>query len=149
MNLTLEIISFAVAVLVLNVLDSVTTELCFKQYPDKELKGEGNPFMRRLMLKNRVLAEVVKQAAIIGIVIYFLWKCDLTGLRLMTIAFGIVVLNNAFIVISRAVTKRKVISPIKRLVALLHMREKFAYLVVVNIILLLTLAIHELVWGLG
>jgi hypothetical protein len=130
-------------------LDSVTTELCFKQYPDKELKGEGNPFMRRLMLKNRMLAEIVKQVAIVGIVIYLLWENNLFGLRLSAIAFGLVVLNNSTLVISRAVTKRKVISPIKRLVALLHMREKFAYLVVVNIILLLTLAIHELVWGLG
>jgi len=58
MELTPEVILFALLVMVLNVMDSVTTNLCFKQYPDKELKGEGNPIMRWLMLKNKALKAI-------------------------------------------------------------------------------------------
>ncbi len=49
--MSIGIIAFAILTLVFNVLDSVTTELCFRQYPDKQLKGEGNPFMRGLIYR--------------------------------------------------------------------------------------------------
>lgn len=65
-----ELLAIAILVMLLNVLDSVTTEIGFRQYPDKDLKGEANPTMRWLMLKNKWLAEIVKQSAVLALVIF-------------------------------------------------------------------------------
>jgi len=147
MGLTTEVILFALLVLVLNVMDSVTTSLCFKQYPDKELKGEGNPIMRWVMLKSRVLAEVFKHGFVLGLVIWWLLGNQLETLRFATIMFGMVVLNNTYILVSRAVTKWKVVSPTKRLIAFLHLPSKYSYVVVLVVIFLLSGVIYRLAWG--
>ncbi len=46
MNFNIEGVLSGLVIIVLNVLDSATTNLAFRQYPDKELKGEGNPFIK-------------------------------------------------------------------------------------------------------
>lgn len=134
--MTIEILIMALMVLTLNVLDSVTTHLAFKQYPDKEFKGEGNPLMRRLMLKNKWLAEVVKQLLILAIVSYLLYKIDLDMLHFMAICLGLVVLNNTVVISSRAILKRKVRTPIKMITKFLHIPEKYDYGFAISIILL-------------
>lgn len=142
-----EILFIATIVILLNVLDSATTALCFKQYPDKELKGETNPFMRWLMLKNKVLAEVLKQGVILALVIYCLVSNDMEVLRLFVIMLGIVVLNNSYVLISRATTKRKIISPLKQLCGLLHLPNKAAYPLVIIIMLGIAYAITQFIWN--
>ena len=147
MGLTLEVILFALLVLVLNVMDSVTTELCFRQYPDKSLKGEGNPVMRWLMLKSRTLAEICKQGFVFGIVAYFVYNYELVSLRYALIMFSLVVLNNSYVFLSRALLKRKVETPFHRLIAFLHIPDRFGYLSIIFIIVLLTRSIYYLIWG--
>lgn len=134
-------------VMVLSVLDSYTTHLCFKQYPDKELKGEGNPIMRRLMLKNRVLAEVFKHGFTFAICIWLVITNEMDTIRLLALALGLVVLNNAFVVVSRAITKRKVATPAERLRRALHMREKLTYVVAILMVFCLAVIINSVVWG--
>ncbi len=130
----LTAVLMGITVMVLNVLDSVTTALAFKQYPDKALKGEGNPFMRRLMLKNRLLAEVIKQGAVLAVVIFGIVFNQVIGLRQLSILLGLVVINNSWIVISRAVTKRKVLGPSRMLQRALHIPNKYLYIVVVVVL---------------
>lgn len=146
MQLTLGIIVLAGVAIILNVLDSVTTALAFKQYPDKELKGEGNPLMRWLMLRNRKFAEAFKHIAMLILVVC----CILFGLsqsiKLLVIMFGLVVLNNSFIVVSRAVTKRRVITPADKLRRILHIPEKYLYLVIVLILIFASRGIYMLIW---
>ena len=143
----LEIIMFAVLVIVLNILDSTTTAICFKQYPDKELKGEGNPVMRFIMLKNKWLAGGLKQGMILALVIACLIMGEIISLRTMGILFGLVVLNNTYVILSRAITHREVISPVRKLQNILHLPDWGVYSLVVLILLGLTYLIHTVVWG--
>lgn len=145
--MAVEILVVALLVLTLNILDSVTTHLAFKQYPDKELKDEANPFMKWLMRKNGTLAEVVKQFGILALVLWCSLEGDLFSLRFLSLGLGLVVLNNTTIVVSRAITKRKVRSPIKLLTGCLHIPEKYSYVLALAIILPLAFAIDYFVWG--
>lgn len=146
MGLNHEMWLVALLVLVLNVMDSVTTSLCFKQYPDKELKGEANPIMRWLMLKNKVLAEVLKQGFVLGFIVWCLFGHELSTLRMATVMLGLVVLNNTYVLVSRVITKRAVASPIKSLRMLLHIPDKYTYLVALAVIFLVGIAIYNLLW---
>jgi len=148
MALPLESVLFALLILVFNVLDSVTTRLCFRQYPDKELKGEANPIMRWLMLKNQWLSDAVKQVVVIGVVVVLVLARDLFALRIVSVMLGLVVLNNTTTVVSRAVIKREVPSPIKRLRLLLHLPDNFSYPLALAVIFGLSMMIYGLVWGL-
>jgi len=143
----IEIITFAVLVIVFNILDSTTTAICFRQYPDKELKGEGNPVMRLLMLKNKWLAEGLKQGMILGLVIGCFIMGEIISLRMMGIVLGLVVLNNTYIILSRAITHRRIIGPVKKLQNLLHLPDWGVYSLVVLMLLGLTYLIHFAFWG--
>lgn len=145
-NIPLSMIIIAIVIMTLNVLDSVTTNLCFRQYPDKELKGEANPFMRKIMLKNHMFAEVIKQVGVLGLVIYFLSIKDILTLRYFALILGLVVLNNSYVLISRAITKRKVVSPAENLRILFHIPNKLIYFVAIAIICGIAYAINTLIW---
>lgn len=124
MNLSFEILLVASLVLVFNILDSVTTALCFKQYPDKELKAESNPFMRKLMLKNGLLAEVVKQGTILVVLAFLLLLNDIFVIRVLAIAFALVVLSNSCIFLARVIKKREVSTPYRLLQKALHIADE-------------------------
>jgi len=141
-----ELLIVAILVMVLNVLDSTTTYLGFKQYPDKELKGETNPFMRVLMLKSKWLAEVVKQGGVLAIVIVLFLDNEIYSMRLVGLVLGLVVLNNAYVIISRAVMRRKVISPGRGLQELCHMSGNITYFVMMTIIICLALLINNFIF---
>jgi len=143
----IESVIIGAVVLMLNVLDSVTTSVCFRQYPDETLKGEGNPFMRWLMLKNRALAEVVKQCGVLTIVILavVVWN-DVATLKYLAIVLGLVVLNNTYIVVSRAITKRKGITPFEKLRGLIHFPKKYLFGLAITVILGLAWGIYQLIF---
>ena len=109
-RLPFEIILIALITIVFNILDSLTTNLCFKQYPDKELKGEGNPLMRKLMLKNYKLAEAVKHMGVLMLVMFCLVANYIDSLKLLAILLGLVVLNNTYILLSRAMDNPNIIT---------------------------------------
>lgn len=131
----------------LSISDSVTTHLCFRQYPDKELKGEANPFMRRLMLKNGVLAEVFKQGGIIGLAIWSVTAHDYRVITLIAIMLSFVVLNNTTVLVTRAVTKKKITSPTVRMRNILHLPEKYDFVMAMTIIIGMSLPIWVFVVG--
>ncbi len=141
-----EVILFAVLSVTFNVLDSITTSLCFRQYPDKELKAEGNPLMRYLMLKSSVMAAIVKHALIIGLVVWYVAIQDIMALRIVAVALGIVVVNNSVVFVSRAVTKRKVVTPIGATRTLLHVPDKYSYPLFLILMFGLVAGIYQLVW---
>jgi len=145
----LNVIVVACVVLTLNVLDSVSTALCFKQYPDKELKGESNPLMRVLMVKSRVLAEVVKQGVVLAVVIYLVVNNDIVILRLACIMLGLVVTNNTYVVLSRTIAKRKGKAPFMMLVDLLRIPKKYTFPVVLVVLVGMAWIINMIVWGWG
>ena len=122
-------------IIILNILDSVTTRMAFKQYPDPMLKEEGNPIMRRLILKNRTLAEAVKHTLIPLVATLGIITDNMAALRLIGIVLGLVVLNNSWIVISRAITKRKVISPLRKLQSIIHIPDKYLYIFTIAILI--------------
>lgn len=136
----------AVTVLLLNVLDSFTTHLAFKQYPDKELRGEGNPVLRWLMLRNKWLAETVKQGVVLAVVVALLLANDIVTMRLAAILLGFVVLNNTYVIVSRAVTRRKVRSPLRLLQEAFHMPDAFTFYVGCAVIVVLAYSINYVVW---
>lgn len=144
--MTIELASTALVVITFNVLDSVSTHLCFKQYPDKELKAEANPIMRWLMRKNKALAEIFKQVGVLSVVIYLIFSDSPETIRLLAIMLGIVVLNNTYIYVSRAITKRKVITPISKLFTFLRIPKFFSYILILFIIICLSVWIYSLIW---
>ena len=147
MNIQIEYVLIGLLVMVLNVLDSVTTNLAFRQYPDKELKGEANPFMRKLMLKSSVLAEVFKHGFVLIVVIWAVLSGELATMRVMALILCLVVANNTFVVVSRAITKRKVITPIEKLRRFLHMPDKYTYAMVIGLIGGLAMIINGVLGG--
>jgi len=145
-SLELTTVLIGTIVLVLNVLDSVTTAIGLKQYPDKTLSGEGNPIMRFLMLRSRVLAEILKHGVVLIIVISGIVLNEIESLRIVSIMLGLVVINNSWIVISRGVTGRKVISPLRKLQKVLHIPDWGLYIITMGIVLGLAYLINMLVW---
>ena len=153
MELTLSNVFLALVVLTLNVLDSVTTHLSFKQYPDKQLRGEGNPLMRSLMIKSKVWAEVVKQ----GVVLLIVSGCWLSRnpeklngvgtLQYLSTFLGLVVLNNSLTLVSSAIMKRKVPSPLSKLCGLLHVPKSYLFISAVAILTGLAFTIQWLIRG--
>ena len=142
----IELILTGFIVMLLNVLDSVSTSLAFKQYPDKKLEGEGNPFMRGLMLKSRNLAELVKQGGVLIIVALLVMLIEIEALRLIGILLGIVVLNNSFVIVSRAIVGYQLQTPFAAMEKALHIPESISYFVAVVIIIGLARLISVVVW---
>jgi len=141
-NLELTTILAGGVVLVLNVLDSITTTIGLKQYPTRTLEGELNPFMRILMRRNKILAEVLKQVVVLTIVVWNIVEGRVEGLIFLGIMLGLVVVNNSWIIMSRAVIRRKVISPIRELQSVLHLPNWCLYPLVMVILVGLTYLIY-------
>lgn len=142
-----NLLVLAVVVVLLSVADSVSTAYCFKQYPDKELKGEANPLMRGLMLKNRWLAEGAKLSFVLILVAILFVVNDIKTMRLAVFLFGLVVLNNTYVGVSRAIAKREVITPAKKLKKLLHIPDKYLYVAMMALLVSLALSIEGVIWG--
>ena len=142
-----EIILIASIVIFLNVMDSVTTEIGFRQYPDKELKSESNPLMRRLMLKSRLWSEIVKHCVIpiaIGVCIFYR---DLFTLKCFFIILSLVVINNSYIIASRHITKRKIRSPFLMFIKRIHLPDKAVFPTFLIIALGIAYLIVNFIWN--
>ena len=100
------------------------------------------------MLKNRALAEVVKQVFVTAIVIYYVVANHTEPLKFLSIMFGLVVLNNSYIYLSRKITKRKVVSPLERLRQFIHLPNSLSYALVMILIFGLSIIIYSFIGGL-
>jgi hypothetical protein len=82
--------------------------------------------MRALMLKSKSLAEVVKQGVVLALVILSVISIvQIEALKIFSILLGLVVINNSWVVASRAIAKRKVMTPFERSRVFLHFPEKY------------------------
>lgn len=124
----------AVLVIVLNVLDSVTTELCLHKLPIGTRGREGNPIMAWVMRKNGVLAEVIKHILILGIVIWFVVSKDIISLKFGVLAFSVVVLNNTYVLVVRWLAKKAVATPLRKLQLVCRIPDGLFYLLAIIII---------------
>ena len=103
--------------------------------------------MRWLMLKSKVWAEVFKQSLVMVCITALLLLGDIESLKIAVIMFGLVVLNNTVVVVSRAIAKRKVIAPTKWLITLLHLPERYSYILILIVIVSMAMAIYYFTWG--
>lgn len=127
------LLTLAVLVIVLNVLDSVTTEIGLHRLPTHLRGREVNPFMERLMKKSEILAKVFKQVLILGFVAYWVVIGEDFGLKLFVIILSLVVLNNSYTLIGRLLTKKKIEAPVRKLQRVLNLPDRFIYPVVILI----------------
>lgn len=101
------IILFGLLAVVFNVLDSVSTKLCFSLPKDVEGK-EGNPLMAKLMENDYFIAEMVKHVGVTLLVLWWMYSRDITLLIMASMVLGIVVLNNFYIYVTRKILKKKI-----------------------------------------
>ena len=102
---------WAALLIVLNVLDSVSTHIGLYKLP-KELRGrEGNPLMAKLMAGVPKIAEVLKHGSGVAIVVYCLYHDYIFGLVVSVFILGFAVLNNTYLIVRKRRTKRQHTSP--------------------------------------
>jgi uncharacterized membrane protein len=144
-------IVWAVLAVVFNVLDSVTTHIALNKLPENVRAKEANFFMKGLMDKNPLMADIIKQVVVIALVIYFIFNRGENGgeqsLAYFAMAFGIVVLSNTYTIIARLIRKRKVDSPLMFIPKLLHIPNKIDYLFIVAEIMGISFLIGRYLFG--
>jgi len=130
------VILFGVLIVVLNVLDSVSTRLCFSL--PEGLKGrESNPIMASLMEGDYLIAELVKHFGLLLMVTYWVYRQDVEVLLAVTSVFGLVVLNNSFIYATRRIVKKKISTPFgifSKVCKICRMPNWVEYIVVIAVI---------------
>jgi len=127
--------------IIFNILDSATTHIALYKLPDDLKAKESNPLMAKLFIKNYKVAQIIKHALGAALVAYLIISRDLYSLEVITTMLGLVVLSNAYILIGRKITGKKIDSPIRRLQRLLHVPDKLHYVLVAIIIFGLSILI--------
>lgn len=102
----------AVLLVVLNVLDSVTTYVGLHKLPEGLQGKEGNPVMAKLLTKWPRLTEALKQLVVAAVAGYLVYQEALFSLVIGLVAFGLVVVNNTYLIVIKLVTRRPHTSPI-------------------------------------
>lgn len=125
----------AVLLVVLNVLDSVTTYIGLHKLPDNLRGKEGNPVMAKLMTRWPRLTEVLKQLMVVVVAGYLVHQEALFSLVIGLVAFGLVVANNTYLIVIKLVTRRPHTSPIFNLAKLLGVPKSWTWRFVLVVIL--------------
>lgn len=128
----IDLILIGGVVVLLNMLDSVTTELGFR-LPAHLRSKESNPFMKSFLENHPVYAHTFKQIAIIGIVAFVVLFGDMRIMVMLAVMFGLVVVNNTYIWLGRKITNRKIRTPLYNACKACHIPENCYYFVWVAI----------------
>ena len=131
----------AAVLIIFNILDSITTHIALYKLPDHLRARESNPLMAKLFVKNYKLAQIIKHTLVFAGAVYLIISNDLYSLELIATMLGLVVLNNAYILIGRMIMGKRIDSPIRRLQRLLHIPDKLYYVLVAIIIIALSIFI--------
>ena len=124
-----------------NILDSVTTHIALYKLPDDLKAKESNPLMARMFVRHYKLAQGVKHAVVFIAAAFLIIDKDLFSLEVLATLLSLVVINNTYILIFRKVMGKRVDSPVRRLQRLLHIPDKFYYVLVGVIFIGLSLLI--------
>lgn len=114
------------AVILFNVLDSVTTELGFR-LPEHLRAKEGNPMARPWLEKYPKGFHTFKQLAVVICVVILVALGAIQNLVILAILLGLVVINNSYILIGRKVTNRKIHTPFYKACKTCHIPEKWQF----------------------
>ena len=106
----IDLILIGGVVVILNVLDSVTTELV-DRLPQHLQAEESNPFMKKWLENKPMSAHIFKQVAVIAIVAFMIVQGDMRIMMMVAVLLGLVVINNTYIWLGRKITKRKIHTP--------------------------------------
>lgn len=109
----LPYIILGLCVIVLNILDDVTTYLALHKLPVGLRAEEGNPIMAELMEGGSALASTIKELYGLLLVALFVYMKNDVGLYCLLSLLAIVVISNSFCLVGRAITKRKIPSLIQ------------------------------------
>lgn len=141
----IDLIIMGVVVVLLNVLDSVTTELGFR-LPEHLRTKESNPFAKRWLEKSPKSAHLFKQVSVIGIVVFMIMFGDMRIMVMVIVLLGWVVANNSYIWIGRKITKRKIHTPFYKACKACHIPEKYMYFAWVAVAIPTALAVGYLLF---
>jgi len=127
MNCSADLIIWAILAFAFNLLDEASTRIGMKTPEDIKNK-EGNPIAREMMLNHPRFASVSKIGGL-GVLVLFLFALKETlALATLAIAFGIVVVNNFYLIIIKKITQKEHTSPFIILARKLKIPKSFEYL---------------------
>ena len=139
-----EYIIWIFALLVANVLDSLTTELALNKLPENLKAKESNPFMNALFKRHKfLLANLLKYGLCVLIAVVCYLNQDLRSLKVVVILMSWVVFSNAYILIGRWITHKKILSPVHKVLVLLRVPESWHF---VGIAVLLVSLTYFIAW---
>jgi hypothetical protein len=132
------VVLLAVAVIVLNVLDSITTYIGLYRMPPGLGGVEGNPLMAWLGSRKFSVATAIKQSVGVGIAVAgFLTQAEF-GLIVVVILYSLIVMNNTYILVRRAITRKPCRSPLVIVTDLLHIPEALRFPSILCLLLLVS-----------
>ena len=141
----LECLLLGGAIIMFNVLDSVTTELGFR-LPEHLRTEESNPFVKIFLKDHPIYAHTVKQVAIIAIVAFLILVGDMRIILMSAVMLGLVVANNTYLWLGRKITKRKIPTPFYCACKACHIPDNCMYFVWVALTLLIAFPIAYLLF---
>jgi hypothetical protein len=141
----IDLILIGGVVILLNVLDSVTSVL-IDRLPEYLRAGEANPFMVGWLEKYPKGSHIFKQLAVIAVVAFLIVAGDMRFMVVPVVILGLVVVNNSYIWIGRSITKRKIHTPFYKACKASHIPENRLYFVWVVVTVPMAVAIGFLLF---
>lgn len=138
-------VALVIIIMCLSGLDSFSTYLALHRLPDDLKAHESNTLMLKLMNKNSILADVVKQLVTLGLVLVMYFSENLYGLELITVLLALVVASNFYTYFGRVITHKKISSPLYHLYLLTHLPEKAFFWVMMPVLVLVAVMIVRVV----
>lgn len=120
-------ILLGLVLIVLNVLDSVTTEIGLNHMPLELRPEESNPWIRGMIKNDNLLSHIIKQTFVVLVALFLIYKQNQLVLLMAVLMFGVVVFENAWIIIIRLLAKKKYGSPLHYLFRLCRVPKRFDY----------------------
>jgi hypothetical protein len=135
----MQYVIWALLLLMANVLDSVTTTLALNKLPDNLKAQESNPLMNSLFKKRRfLLANLLKYGVVLFIIAYGIYSQQISTIQVCAVLIWLAVFNNAYILLGRIITKRKIKAPVHKLCSVLHIPESWHVVAIIIVLLGLT-----------
>ena len=142
-------IAWALCLIMGNVLDSVSTYVALNKLPVNLRATESNPLMGGFFKHHKViLATVIKHGIMLGIVVYYaIFSPNVYPIQLCTILIWLVVLSNLYILFGRIITRKKIKSPLHKVCEFLNVPEKWHFLAIIAILLIVSFTISRFALG--
>jgi len=138
----------AILGIMFNVLDSVSTHIGLNKLPPDIKANEGNPIMVGLMNGDNLIAEIVKHVGVLLFVLYYLFIAkNLEQLLYVAVIFGLVVLNNIWVIVGSLVVKKKIDSPLSVVLKISKIPKSWSYLFVVIMLMVATYYLSNYIMG--